>query len=61
MRLLRLGQVVNLTHLIHGHFHGDALDISLAGMSDSEKIRLLREAQNAGFTGFGLGNNIITR
>lgn len=41
------------------HFYGDALDISLAGMSNSDRIRLVREAKRAGFTGFGLGNNIL--
>lgn len=41
------------------HFHGDALDISIAGMSDADRIRLFEEAQAAGFTGFGFGNNIL--
>ncbi len=41
------------------HFHGDALDLSVAGMSDAEKIDLFRKAKQAGFTGFGFGNNIL--
>jgi hypothetical protein len=41
------------------HFHGDALDISVAGMSNADRIRLFEEAQRAGFTGFGFGNNIL--
>lgn len=41
------------------HFHGKALDISLAGMSDSDRIRLVRAAREAGFTGFGFGQNIL--
>ena len=41
------------------HFHGDAIDVSVAGMSDSEKLKLVAEARKAGFTGFGFGNNIL--
>lgn len=41
------------------HFHGDALDVSLAGMSDADKIRLYQIARRNGFTGFGFGNNIL--
>ena len=41
------------------HFYGDAIDISLAGMSNADRIRLFNEAQAAGFTGFGFGNNIL--
>lgn len=41
------------------HFRGTALDISTAGMSDEDKIRLFRSALQAGFTGFGFGNNIL--
>jgi len=41
------------------HFHGDALDLSTAGMSDADKVRLFREAKNAGFTGFGFGPTIL--
>lgn len=41
------------------HFHGDALDLSTAGMSNADKIRLFRTAKSAGFTGFGFGNNIL--
>jgi hypothetical protein len=41
------------------HFHGDALDISLAGMSNADRIRLFETAKAAGFNGFGFGNNIL--
>jgi len=41
------------------HFRGTALDISISGMSNEDKIRLFRAAQQAGFTGFGFGNNIL--
>jgi hypothetical protein len=41
------------------HFHGDALDLSTAGMSNGDKIRLYEEARRAGFTGFGFGNTIL--
>lgn len=41
------------------HFHGDALDISTAGMSDADKLRLVDAALSAGFQGFGFGNNIL--
>jgi hypothetical protein len=41
------------------HFYGDALDLSTAGMSDADKIRLFETARSAGFTGFGFGNNIL--
>lgn len=41
------------------HFYGDALDLSIAGMSNSDKLRLLREAKKVGFTGFGLGAGIL--
>jgi hypothetical protein len=41
------------------HFQGDALDLSTAGMSNADKIRLYEEARRAGFTGFGFGNNIL--
>lgn len=41
------------------HFYGDALDLSTRGMSNADKIRLFNEARQAGFTGFGFGNNIL--
>jgi hypothetical protein len=41
------------------HFFGDALDVSIAGMSNADQIRLYEEAKKAGFTGFGFGNNIL--
>lgn len=41
------------------HFHGDAIDISTAGMSDAEKLQLVDAAIAAGFQGFGFGNNIL--
>lgn len=41
------------------HFHGDALDLNVYGMSDEEKLRLVEAAHAAGFRGFGFGNNIL--
>lgn len=41
------------------HFHGDALDISLAGMSNEDKLRLVDAAIQAGFQGFGFGDGIL--
>lgn len=41
------------------HFHGDALDISIAGISDEELARLVDSALQAGFQGFGFGNGIL--
>jgi len=41
------------------HFHGNALDLSTAGMSDEEKLNLFQAALKAGFTGFGFGNGIL--
>lgn len=41
------------------HFHGDALDLSTAGMSNAQKLELFNKAKAAGFTGFGFGNNIL--
>lgn len=41
------------------HFAGRALDLSTAGMSNQDKLRLVRAAQQAGFTGFGFGANIL--
>ncbi len=41
------------------HFHGDAIDISVAGMSDADKQRLVESAMSVGFQGFGFGRNIL--
>jgi len=41
------------------HFHGDAIDIDVSGMSDAERLKLVDEAIAAGFQGFGFGNNIL--
>jgi len=41
------------------HFQGRALDLSTAGMTDQQKLRLVQAAQQAGFTGFGFGSNIL--
>jgi uncharacterized protein YcbK (DUF882 family) len=41
------------------HFHGRALDVSTSGMSNEQKLNLVRAAQRAGFTGFGFGVNIL--
>lgn len=41
------------------HFHGNALDISLAGMSNEQKQKVFQSALAAGFTGFGFGDGIL--
>lgn len=41
------------------HFHGDALDISIAGLNTKQLDKLLVESYKAGFRGFGFGNNIL--
>ncbi|MBY0538257.1 hypothetical protein K2P47_02560 [Patescibacteria group bacterium] len=41
------------------HFYGDALDLSTAGMSNADRLRLFESARRAGFTGFGFGANIL--
>jgi hypothetical protein len=40
---------------------GTALDISTAGMSDDEKLRLVDSLQKAGFQGLGFGKTLITQ
>ena len=41
------------------HFQGTALDLSVAGLSDEEKLQMVNAALQAGFTGFGFGTNIL--
>jgi hypothetical protein len=41
------------------HFHGDALDLDISGMSNEEKIRAVQAAYAAGFRGFGFGGGIL--
>lgn len=41
------------------HFFGNALDVSLAGMTDADKSKLVHAALRAGFSGFGFGSNIL--
>lgn len=41
------------------HFQGAALDLDISGMSDQEKLRLVRAAHAAGFRGFGFGQGIL--
>ena len=41
------------------HFEGTALDISIAGMSDDDKLRLVDSLEKAGFQGLGFGKTII--
>ena len=41
------------------HFFGDALDLSLAGMSNEDKIRAVRAAYLAGFRGFGFSEGML--
>ena len=41
------------------HFHGTALDLSIAGLSQEQVKKLLVAAKQVGFTGFGFGNSIL--
>lgn len=41
------------------HWFGKALDISVVGMSDAQKDKLVAAATTAGFKGFGFGNTIL--
>lgn len=41
------------------HWFGKALDISVVGMSDAQKDKLVAAATKAGFKGFGFGNTIL--
>lgn len=41
------------------HWFGKALDISVVGMSDAQKDKLIAAAVKAGFKGFGFGNTIL--
>ena len=41
------------------HWYGKAIDVSIKGLSDSQKIKLLEAGLKAGFRGVGLGNTII--
>lgn len=41
------------------HFHGDALDLNISGMSEEDQLRLVQEAMAVGFQGFGFGNGIL--
>lgn len=41
------------------HMHGNAIDISVKDMSKEERIRLIRMASEAGFTGIGVYDNSL--
>ena len=41
------------------HMHGNALDLDVSGMPESERVRLIEEASAAGFTGIGVYANSI--
>jgi len=41
------------------HWTGQAIDISTVNMSNADKTRLVKAAQEAGFTGFGFGRTIL--
>jgi archaellum component FlaC len=41
------------------HFYGRALDLSLQGMDNATRIKLVQAALATGFTGFGFGENIL--
>lgn len=41
------------------HTHGNAVDISVKGMPQEERVRLIRMASEAGFTGIGVYDNSL--
>ena len=41
------------------HFYGRAIDIDITGFGNNDRIRLVDAAIESGFTGFGLGKNIL--
>ncbi len=41
------------------HWKGKAIDINVRGMSDADKTKLIKAAQQAGFKGFGFGYTIL--
>jgi peptidoglycan hydrolase-like protein with peptidoglycan-binding domain len=41
------------------HFHGTALDLDVTRYTNEERLQLINAAMQAGFTGFGFGNNIL--
>ena len=41
------------------HFHGTALDLDVSGFNDEERLQLVNAALQAGFSGFGFGQNIL--
>jgi len=41
------------------HFHGRALDLSVRGLSNEQKITLVKAALRVGFKGFGFGAGIL--
>lgn len=41
------------------HFFGRALDLSIRGFSDADKLKLAKSAKEVGFTGFGFGGTIL--
>lgn len=41
------------------HMHGNALDLDVTGMAQADRVRLIRAAHQAGFTGIGVYDNSI--
>jgi len=41
------------------HFSGLALDLNISGYNDSDKLKLVQAAKQAGFKGFGFGRNTL--
>lgn len=41
------------------HLHGNAFDVSTAGMSQDDRIRLMQQARQAGFGGIGVYDNSL--
>ena len=41
------------------HMQGTAIDVDIRGMSKAERLDLIAKAFDAGFTGIGVGSNIL--
>ena len=58
--IFRYRALIPLMYLLwFQHFHGTALDLSIAGLSQEQVKRLLVAAKQVGFTGFGFGASIL--
>lgn len=41
------------------HFRGNALDLSIRGLSNDQALKMVEAGKSVGFTGFGFGNTIL--